>query len=105
MGSQLLEYGLASGGSILIEVDDPLTGNRPVSRGLAEKARDSFDAALAQVKPGVEVLITQLGDLASRPDDVSLEFGIKFTAGADALIAKTSLEGNIKVTLAWKSKP
>ncbi|HEY2615972.1 MAG TPA: CU044_2847 family protein [Acetobacteraceae bacterium] len=56
----------------------------------------------AQVKPGVEALVTQLRDLTAKPETVSLEFGIKFTAGADALIAKTSVEGNVKVTLTWK---
>lgn len=46
--------------------------------------------------------MTQLRDLTAKPETVSLEFGIKFTAGADALIAKTSVEGNVKVTLTWK---
>jgi hypothetical protein len=55
------------------------------------------------VKPGVEALMAQLRGLSAKPEQVSLEFGIKFTAGADALIAKTSLEGNVKVTLAWKA--
>ncbi len=104
MGSQLVEYDLADGGHVLVEVDDPLTGNRPVSRALADRAKESFESAVAQVKPAVDVLMAQLRDLTRQPDDVSLEFGIKFTAEAGALIAKTALEGNIKVTLAWKSK-
>ena len=53
--------------------------------------------------PGINALTTRLRELATRPDQVGLEFGIKFTATADALIAKTAVEGNIKVTLTWKS--
>jgi hypothetical protein len=102
MGSRMLEFPVAAGGTLLVEVDDPQVGNRPVSRGTAERAKESLEAAVAQIKPGVEVLMTQLRDLTARPEQVSLEFGIKFTAGADALIAKTSIEGNVKVTLTWK---
>ena len=46
--------------------------------------------------------MAQLKDLPARAEQVVLEFGIKFTARADALIAKTSVEGNVKVTLTWK---
>ncbi|WP_165982874.1 CU044_2847 family protein [Dankookia rubra] len=42
----------------------------------------------------------QFQDLSAKPEQVSFEFGLKFTA--DALIARTSLESNIKVTLTWK---
>jgi hypothetical protein len=88
--------------TILVEVDDPNVGNQPVSRGAAQRAQESFETAIAQIRPGVEALMAQLRNLSTRPETVSLEFGIKFTAGADALIAKTSVEGNVKVTLIWK---
>jgi hypothetical protein len=88
--------------TILVEVDDPNVGNQPVARGAAERARETFETAIGQIRPGVEALMAQLRDLTAKPEQVKLEFGIKFTAGADALIAKTSVEGNVKVTLTWK---
>lgn len=103
MGSRLVEFPVAGGGTLLVEVDDPQVGTKPVARGTAEKVKESFETVVAQVRPGVEALMAQLSDLSAKPDQVGLEFGIKFTAGADALIAKTSLEGNIKVTLTWKA--
>jgi hypothetical protein len=103
MNSRVIEFSVGNGQTILVEVDDLQLGNRAVSRGSVEKVRDSFETAVAQVKPAAEALLTQLQDLTSKPEQVTLEFGIKFTAGADALIAKTSLEGNVKVTLAWKA--
>ena len=102
MGSKLVEFPVGKGQTLLIEVDDPNVGNIPVARDTAERAQETFEHAVAQIKPGVEALMAQLRDLSARPETVSLEFGIKFTAGADALIAKTSVEGNVKVTLAWK---
>jgi hypothetical protein len=82
-----------------VEVDDPNVGNQPVARGAAERAQETFETAGAQNRPGVEA---QLRDLTAKPETVKLEFCIKFTAGADALIAKPSVEGNAKVTLTWK---
>ena len=102
MGSRLVAYPVAGNQTILVEVDDPNVGNRPVSRGTAERAQETFEAAIAQIRPGVEALMAQLRDLTAKPEQVSLEFGIKYTAGADAPIAKTSVEGNVKVTLTWK---
>jgi hypothetical protein len=110
VSNRIVEYELPQGGIIQIETSetaasDAAIGNRPVSRNVGDTARASFEAALAQVKPGVEAMVAQFRNLASKPDEVGLEFGIKFIAGTDALIAKSSLEGNIKVTLSWKSKP
>ena len=102
MGSRLVAFPVGDNQTILVEVDDPNVGNQPVARGAAERARETFETAIAQIRPGVEALMAQLRDLTAKPEQVSLEFGIKFTAGADALIAKTSVEGNVKVTLTWK---
>jgi hypothetical protein len=102
VGSRLVAFPVADNQTNLVEVDDPDVGNQPVARGVAERAQETFETAIAQIRPGVEALMVQLRDLTAKPENVSLEFGIKFTAGADALIAKTSVEGNIKVTLTWK---
>ncbi len=49
MGSRVLQFSVGEGSNavLLVEVDDPLdSGNRPVSQGVAEKARQSLEAAL-----------------------------------------------------------
>ncbi len=102
MGSRLIAFPVHGHRTLLVEVDDPNIGNAPVARGVAERAQETFEAAVAQIRPGVETLMAQLSDLAAKPQEIGLEFGIKFTADANALIAKTSVEGNVKVTLTWK---
>jgi hypothetical protein len=105
MGSRVLEFevGAENGGTVLVEVDDPeQAGNVRVSRDVAERTQQSFDAALSEVMPGINVLMSRLQEIAAKPDEVGLEFGIKFTVGANALIAKTAVEGNVKVTLKWQ---
>ncbi len=104
MSTRILQFQVGSGSDAVlrIEVDDPFdAGNRPVSQGVVEKARQSLEAALSEVTPGVTAILERLQGLASKPDEVGVEFGIKFTAEAGALIAKTALEGNIKVSLKW----
>jgi hypothetical protein len=102
------EYGLERGGSVLVEVEDcGSTGPRPAAVGGAviERASVSLEQALKAVKPFAESLIEQFSELSRKPDSVTLEFGIKLAAGADALIAKTAVEGTCKVTLQWASHP
>ncbi len=102
MGSRLVAFPVAENQTILVEIDDPNVGNEPVALGAAQRVQETFESAIAQIRPGVEALMAQLRDLAAKPEQVSLEFGINFTAGAAALIAKTAVEGNVKVTLSWK---
>lgn len=40
-------------------------------------------------------------DGSLRPDSVEIEFGVKLTAEAGALIAKSSVEGHLVVKLSW----
>jgi hypothetical protein len=111
MGSRVLEFAIggttpnSAGGVLLVEIDDPQEiGNRPVSRNMVEKARQSLEAALMEVMPGVSALMQRcLQEIPVKPDEFALEFGIKFTAEAGALIAKTTAEGNIKVAFKWNS--
>ena len=38
----------------------------------------------------------------SRPDAVTLRFGIKMTVEAGAIIARTAVEGNMEVEMSWQ---
>src|SRR5262249_16622080 len=89
--------------TVLVEVQDDGVDNVPVARGVAERASRTFEEALAQVRPAVDVVIAQLQKLAVKPEQTSVEFGIKLSAGADAWIAKTAVEGNLKVTFTFKT--
>jgi hypothetical protein len=53
-----------------------------------------------QIKPGLEVVLARLKELAV--DEVRVEFGVILGAEAGAVIAKGSAEAHFAVTLAWK---
>jgi hypothetical protein len=102
---QLVEFPLQAGGSLLVETEHSSREEGPtrVARGsyLIERAKLDFEEAIGRLRPAAEQLIGQLRDLSLSPDQITIEFGIKLSAEAGAIIAAVSAEGNYKVTLAW----
>ena len=92
-----------SGGvPVLVEVDDDDLGVERASRGSdgVLAAGDRIEDALARVRPAAQAVLAEMRGLA--PDKVSVEFGIKLSAGAGAVIAKTEAEGHFTVVLEWE---
>lgn len=90
-------------GTIVVETDDQEPGFQSVSRTgqLIHDASGKFEDAFRNVRDAAESALASLrgGDLD--PDAVELEFGVKLNAAAGAVIAKTSVEGHLKVKLTW----
>ena len=103
---RLIEFPLEDGGSIVVEVDEPeppggvVRAARPGE--VAEKARQSFEAAMERIRPVAGTLIAKLRGLHDPPDEVEVEFGLKMSAEAGAVVAAAGAEANYKVTLTWK---
>jgi len=90
-------------GEVLVEIDERLdVGIQRVARderGVARAAAD-LDKALDSVLPAAGRLFEKLETL--KPSSAALEFGIKLSAEAGALIAKTAGEAHFNVTLSWQ---
>ena len=106
---RLVEFPLDQGGSILIEVDEPLAG--PVMRGLGkdrsalvEKADETFEDATAAVTPAARSLIAQLRSIDDPPDEVGIEFGVQLSAQTGAFIASVAAQANFKVSMTWRRR-
>jgi hypothetical protein len=102
---QLVEFPLAAGGSVLVEVTEHTAG--PLTRGLkgaevAEQARQTFEVAVGRVQPAIQGVVAQLRSLAEAPDEVHVEFGIDLHAQAGAFIAAVSATANFTVALTWR---
>jgi hypothetical protein len=103
--AQLVEFPLAAGGSVLVEVTQHEAG--PVTRSLkgadvTERARQTFEEAVSRVQPAVEGVITQLHSLAEAPDEMHVEFGLNLHAEAGAFIAAVSTTANFTIALTWQ---
>ncbi|MEU7647089.1 CU044_2847 family protein [Streptomyces huasconensis] len=92
-------------GPVVVEVDSRDPGFRSVSRrGDSEEIHDvegRFESALGHVRGAALSALRTFRERALDPDAIELEFGVKLTAAAGAVIAKTSAEGHLTVRLTW----
>jgi hypothetical protein len=107
MMKHLIQYELEDGASVFVEVEH--SGDTParerVGRGglSVEKAEMRFVNAVATIRPAAEAVLQALHELHA-PDDIELEFGIKFNAKAGAIIASVDSEATFKISLRWCKK-
>jgi hypothetical protein len=102
--SELLRWETEDG-PVIIEVD----AKDPGFKGIAHKSGEiidvsgRFEAALGNVRAAAVSALHTFRDKSLAPDEVALEFGVKFSVLAGAVIAKTAAEGNLTVRLSWSS--
>ncbi len=104
---QLIEFPLEDGTSIVMEVDEEQAGATRVSREPGEivaKATQTFEAAMDRLRPMAQEIIGKLRDIKESPDEVNVEFGLKFSATAGVIIAGMGSEATLKISLKWKQK-
>ena len=104
---ELVEFKLEDGGTIFVEVEMPEEGGMvPASamRGVQQKARQTFEAALETIRPAAQAIIRKLRALHDPPDEIEVEFGLKMGAETGDVIAAAAMEANYKVTLTWKQE-
>jgi hypothetical protein len=88
----------------LVEVEQRAGG--PVTRGPGSaaavvEAGESLEQVLGQLGPGVKGIVSQLRAAADWPDEVEIEFGVKLSADANVIIARTGGEANFRIALKW----
>nr|WP_240449176.1 CU044_2847 family protein [Streptomyces harenosi] len=82
------------------EVDETLVRVGRAGRSVA-RAERSFGEMLDTVRPVAESFVGRFRGLANAPDEITLEFGVSLSAGADVVIASTATEANFSVSLTW----
>jgi len=105
--NKLIEFPFEDGNKIMVEVAElGILGKTErvsrTSKKAIETANQSFESALDNVKPTANALIAKLRDLIEEPDEVSIEFGLKFTAESGIVLAAAGVEANFKVALKWQ---
>jgi Trypsin-co-occurring domain 1 len=104
---RLVEFPLEQGGSVVIEVEEPLAG--PVTRGLGkdrstlvEEADKSFEDATAAVTPAARSLLARLRSIEDPPDEIGIVFGVQLSAQTGAFIASVAAQANFTVSMTWR---
>ncbi|MFD9905487.1 CU044_2847 family protein [Streptomyces sp. NPDC059063] len=104
MASELMRWE-SEDGPVVVEVDSRDPGFRSVRRrdggGEIHDVEGRFEAALGNVRGAAVSALSTFRDKALNPDEISLEFGVKLSAAAGAVIAKTAAEGHLTVKLRW----
>lgn len=105
--SELLQFELADGTAVYVESADTAadSGLRRVSRGDtgALETNRRFEDAVARIRPAAQALLDSLRGL-NAPEEIGLEFGIKFNAKAGAIFASVDSEAAFKVSIKWKNQ-
>ena len=107
MGKQIVQFDLADGSPVYVEVEERnAAGVQRVGRGEEAiiKAQDRFVEALDKIRPAAEAVLTTFREL-NTPDEINLEFGVKLSGTLGALFASVDSEATFKVSLKWKNAP
>lgn len=104
---QLVEFELDGGGSILVEVEEPVkTATQRVALKpdeIAHKAGQAFEVALQKaIRPTAIAVVNEIRDLPDPPQEVEAKFGLKLSMAVGAVITAGS-DANFEVTLKWNN--
>ncbi|MFH9662345.1 CU044_2847 family protein [Streptomyces sp. NPDC017248] len=98
----LVEFRTEEGALVVVEGVGTRSGARLVSRGDGPAlAARTFEGALDGVRAAAAAALRVFRDGSLRPDTVEIEFGVRLSAEAGAVIAKGSTEGHLVVKLSW----
>ncbi|CAL9643548.1 hypothetical protein OEB94_17560 [Streptomyces sp. ICN988] len=99
--SELVRFEGPAGSELVVEVADDTPGLELISRredGIVDARRrihESLESALPTLRSVVEAAS------ALAPQEMEIDFGMKFTAEAGVVVAKAATEGHLTVRLRW----
>jgi len=105
--NELIQYKTENGDTVYVEIEKPKDfygGRTNISTTQEKKITESqslLEKSFKTIKHVAEGAIASINDLVEKPDELEVKIGLKLTGEANAVIAKSSLEGNIEVTIKW----
>ncbi|MFD4632007.1 CU044_2847 family protein [Streptomyces sp. NPDC058284] len=98
----LVEFTTEDGARVVVADVDDGSGSRLVSRGDEPAlAARTFEASLDGARAAAASALRVFRDGSLRPDSVEIEFGVRMSAEAGAVIVKGQAEGHLVVRLTW----
>ncbi|MGH3899334.1 MAG: CU044_2847 family protein [Pseudonocardiaceae bacterium] len=103
--NEFVEVPLPDGLSLVVETVEIRPGTVPAGRlhDLAESATETFDSAMNRLRAAGGTIVRRMRDMEQPPDEVTVQFAVKLATQAGVVIANTSAEANLSVTLKWDS--
>ncbi|MGW0902291.1 CU044_2847 family protein [Streptomyces sp. NPDC002853] len=98
----LVEFTTDDGTRVVMADVEDTHGSHLISRGEGPaRAVRTFEESLAGARAAAESALRVFRDGSLRPDSVEIEFGVRMSAEAGAVIVKGTAEGHLVVRLAW----
>jgi hypothetical protein len=104
--TRLLEVPVASGGSILFEVD--ASEDRRTMRGgvlageLMERGQQTLEEGLGTIAPALARMLEELRGVSRELSEIEVELGLKLAGEAGMVIARVATEANFRVLVRWQ---
>ncbi|MFI5799022.1 CU044_2847 family protein [Streptomyces sp. NPDC051677] len=76
---------------------------RPRPAEAVGSAAETLRNAVDRVRPAVQDVVDSLRAMPRRPDRITLEFGVKVTAEAGVVLARTAAEAHFSVGVEWEA--
>ena len=101
--------GDVEGGAIVLvesdrgDIPGGLTLASPEPGQAAARAAKSLSASLEQLEPVLRTVKDKL--VASSPEHLTVEFGVKLGGETGIILAKGTAEVNLKITMTWDREP
>ncbi|WP_018653945.1 CU044_2847 family protein [Actinomadura flavalba] len=73
--------------------------------GRTARALRSLAAAFDDLEPALDTIVTRLRDATRGPDQIVVEFGLKFGGETGIIFTKGKMEAALKVTVTWNGEP
>jgi Trypsin-co-occurring domain 1 len=104
--TRLLEVPVASGGSVLFEIDAledrrAMRGGMPVD-GLIERGQQTLEEGLGTIAPALGRMLDELRGVSHDLSEIEVELGLKLAGEAGMVIARVGSEANFRVLVRWK---
>ncbi|MFI0479568.1 CU044_2847 family protein [Actinomadura sp. 9N215] len=99
-----VEVPLPEGGSLIVEQGEEEGGIVRAGRvrDVADMATETFEAAMDRLRTAAEAVNTKMRSLQQPPADITVQFSVKLGTAVGVVIANTSAEANLTVTLRWE---
>jgi NTP-dependent ternary system trypsin peptidase co-occuring protein len=98
-----VEVPLGQGEALIVQVDDDAGGLVRAGRldEVTATATETFESALGRLKGAAQAVVTRMRTLAEPPDEVTVDFSVKLGTQLGVVIANSSAEANLRVSLRW----
>jgi hypothetical protein len=100
---EFVEVPLPDGSSLVVESADIRGGTVAAGRlhDLTKAAAETFDTAMKRLRVAAGSVVKQVRDMPEPPSEVTVQFAVKLATQAGVVIASTTAEANLTVSLKW----